>query len=76
MLHLHLLVNSKMGCIKSSDKRPFLCTDSDSESEPEDNVRLWEDGWKERYYNNKFGVPADDEEFVNAVVSNLISQLT
>ena len=36
---------------------------ADSDSEPEDNVRLWEQGWKERYYNNKFGVPSDDDEF-------------
>ena len=43
-------------------------TDSDSESEPEDDVRLWEDGWKDRYYSNKFSVPAGDEEFVNSVV--------
>ena len=42
--------------------------DSDSESEPEDDVRLWEDGWKDRYYSNKFSVPAGDEEFVNSVV--------
>ena len=25
--------------------------------------RLWEDGWKGRYYTNKFGVSQDDEEF-------------
>ena len=39
----------------------LLCVDSDSE--PEDTVRLWEDGWKERYYQDKFGVPSDDHEF-------------
>ena len=37
---------------------------ADSDSEPEDNVHLWEQGWKERYYNNKFGVPSDDDEFI------------
>ena len=26
-------------------------------------VSLWEDGWKERYYQDKFGVPSDDQEF-------------
>ena len=40
---------------------------SDSDSEPEDNVRLWEQGWKERYYNNKFGVPSDDDEFIRSL---------
>ena len=39
----------------------------DSDSEPEDNVRLWEQGWKERYYNNKFGVPSDDDEFTQSL---------
>ncbi len=43
----------------------FLYPDSDSE--PEDNVRLWEEGWKERYYNNKFGVPSDDDEFTRSL---------
>lgn len=27
----------------------------------EDNVRLWEAGWKQRYYKNKFDVDAADE---------------
>ena len=39
-----------------------VCADSDSD-EPEDSVRLWEDGWKERYYQDKFGVPSDDADF-------------
>ncbi len=43
----------------------FLFPDSDSE--PEDNVCLWEEGWKERYYNNKFGVPSDDDEFTRSL---------
>lgn len=46
----------------------LLCvTHADSDSEPEDNVRLWEDGWKERYYRDKFGVPSDDDEFRKAL---------
>ena len=48
---------------------PGASRNEDSDSEPEDNVRLWEDGWKERYYLNKFGVPCDDDEFVAKVVS-------
>lgn len=36
----------------------------DSDEEPPDEVRLWEDGWKERYYQSKFGVEAEDmQEF-------------
>jgi 5'-3' exoribonuclease 2 len=41
---------------------------SDSEEEPEDNVKLWEDGWKERYYRNKFDVSCRDKDFVRRVV--------
>uniref|UniRef100_A0AAR2JKS9 5'-3' exoribonuclease n=1 Tax=Pygocentrus nattereri TaxID=42514 RepID=A0AAR2JKS9_PYGNA len=44
--------------------------DSDSEPEPEDNVRLWEDGWKQRYYKNKFDVDETDEEFRKKVVKS------
>uniref|UniRef100_A0AAZ3PX88 5'-3' exoribonuclease n=1 Tax=Oncorhynchus tshawytscha TaxID=74940 RepID=A0AAZ3PX88_ONCTS len=42
--------------------------DSDSEPDPEDNVRLWEDGWKQRYYKTKFDVDATDDDFRKKVV--------
>lgn len=29
---------------------------------PEDNVRLWEEGWRERYYQSKFHVDHDHLE--------------
>ena len=45
----------------------YFSLHADSDSEPEDNVRLWEDGWKERYYRNKFGVPSDDDEFLRSL---------
>jgi len=32
-------------------------------SSPEDNIRLWEDGWKDRYYKQKFGVSEVDITF-------------
>ena len=31
--------------------------------------RLWEDGWKSRYYENKFGVDIDDVEFRHQVAN-------
>ena len=33
--------------------------------------RLWESGWKERYYENKFDVNTDDTEFRDKVVRSI-----
>lgn len=49
--------------------------DSDSEPEPEDNVRLWEEGWKQRYYKNKFDVDETDDEFRKKVVKSYVEGL-
>lgn len=49
--------------------------DSDSEPEPEDNVRLWEEGWKQRYYKTKFDVDVSDEGFRKKVVRSYVEGL-
>ncbi|XP_077443546.1 5'-3' exoribonuclease 2 isoform X2 [Stigmatopora argus] len=49
--------------------------DSDDEPEPEDNVRLWEDGWKQRYYKTKFDVEASDDGFRQKVVQSYVEGL-
>uniref|UniRef100_A0A8C4GT61 5'-3' exoribonuclease n=1 Tax=Dicentrarchus labrax TaxID=13489 RepID=A0A8C4GT61_DICLA len=49
--------------------------DSDSEPEPEDNVRLWEEGWKQRYYKTKFDVDVTDEDFRRKVVKSYVEGL-
>ncbi|KAL4649010.1 5'-3' exoribonuclease 2 [Arapaima gigas] len=49
--------------------------DSDSEPEPEDNVRLWEDGWKQRYYKTKFDVDINDDTFRRKVVKSYVEGL-
>ncbi|MEQ2216517.1 5'-3' exoribonuclease 2 [Xenoophorus captivus] len=49
--------------------------DSDSEPEPEDNVRLWEEGWKQRYYKTKFDVDVSDEGFRKKVVQSYVEGL-
>ena len=36
--------------------------DSDEEA-PQDDIRLWEDGWKARYYEKKFDVDVGDDKF-------------
>merc|ERR1719430_428597 len=37
--------------------------DQVEDDEPPDEVRLWEDGFKDRYYESKFDVGSDDIEF-------------
>ncbi|GFR62384.1 5'-3' exoribonuclease 2 [Elysia marginata] len=49
--------------------------DEDSDEEPEDNVRLWEDGWKDRYYQSKFDVNAGDIEFRHNVARHYVRGL-
>ncbi|XP_065833405.1 5'-3' exoribonuclease 2-like [Oscarella lobularis] len=51
----------------------------EEEDEVDDGVRLWEEGWRDRYYSNKFGVEAEDEEsydrFRNKVVESYVAGL-
>ncbi|XP_034555130.1 5'-3' exoribonuclease 2 isoform X5 [Notolabrus celidotus] len=49
--------------------------DSDSEPEPEDNVRLWEEGWKQRYFKTKFDVDVSDDDFRKKVVKSYVEGL-
>ncbi len=37
--------------------------EEESDDEPPDEVRLWEDGFKDRYYESKFDCPSDNVEF-------------
>ncbi|KAJ3373980.1 5'-3' exoribonuclease 2 [Kappamyces sp. JEL0680] len=48
--------------------------DSDEEA-PHDDVRLWEDGWKQRYYEKKFEVDVGDEKFRQTVVKSYVEGL-
>lgn len=40
-------------------------TTNPDDDEPEDNVRLGEEGWKSRYYQNKFHVELEDRDNLN-----------
>ncbi|XP_028461434.1 5'-3' exoribonuclease 2 isoform X2 [Perca flavescens] len=69
--------NPSAGASGSADNRAMKrkAEDSDSEPEPEDNVRLWEDGWKQRYYKTKFDVDVEDEDFRKKVVKSYVEGL-
>ncbi|KAG5637629.1 hypothetical protein H0H81_003910 [Sphagnurus paluster] len=47
----------------------------DGTVEQEDTVKLWEPGYKERYYRQKFGVELTDTEFRNGIVKAYIEGL-
>ncbi|KAK7103968.1 5'-3' exoribonuclease 2-like [Littorina saxatilis] len=49
--------------------------DEDSDEEPADDVRLWEDGWKDRYYSQKFDVDSDDIKFRRTVANHYVRGL-
>ncbi|KAJ3099071.1 5'-3' exoribonuclease 2 [Phlyctochytrium planicorne] len=45
----------------------------DSDAEPEDNVKLWEPGWKNRYYEKKFHIdPQTDRAFIREIVTKYV----
>lgn len=41
---------------KRTSSQAFSTPVKKEPEEPEDNIRLWEDGWRDRYYLHKFGV--------------------
>lgn len=47
----------------------------DSDEEPPDDVRLWEDGWKDRYYSQKFDVDSNDIAFRHTVANHYVRGL-
>ena len=49
--------------------------DDDDEDFSHDEVRLWEDGFKERYYESKFAVAPTDEEFRSKVANEYVRGL-
>jgi 5'-3' exoribonuclease 2 len=42
---------------KEKRKKPI---DEEDDSEPEDHIRLWENGWKDRYYKRNFDIEGDN----------------
>lgn len=56
-------------------KRKREGDDSSDEEEPHDEVRLWEDGWKERYYVSKFDISSDNVAFRHDVATAYVEGL-
>ena len=50
--------------------------DDSDEEEAADEIRLWEEGWKERYYRAKFHVEDNDHELRKNVVCAYIEGLS
>ncbi|RZC39206.1 5'-3' exoribonuclease 2 like [Asbolus verrucosus] len=55
-------------------KRPHQDDDSDDD-QAHDEVRLWEDGFKDRYYESKFDVGPDNLDFRNSVALHYVRGL-
>ncbi|KAM0789101.1 hypothetical protein ACM66B_003157 [Microbotryomycetes sp. NB124-2] len=58
-----------------ASKLPPLKQVGNNMVEQEDTVKLWEPGYKERYYRQKFGVELSDEEFRRKIVKSYVEGL-
>lgn len=56
-------------------KRKAEEIDEDEEMDKQDEVKLWEDGWRDRYYQSKFGVAPGDEKFRKTVAHAYVQGL-
>lgn len=54
----------------------LVAAEDDSEEEQEDGIRLWEAGWKDRYYQAKFEVSESDREFRKKVACAYVEGLS
>ncbi|XP_056639488.1 5'-3' exoribonuclease 2 homolog [Diorhabda sublineata] len=59
---------------RQGQKRPLENDDSDDD-QAHDEVRLWEDGFKDRYYESKFDVKPDELEFRYSVALHYVRGL-
>ncbi|KAL4075753.1 exoribonuclease 2 [Scleroderma citrinum] len=58
-----VLVDEDQNSAEDEETSYALVVRADGSVEQADNVRLWEPGYKERYYQQKFGVSTSDKEF-------------
>ncbi|KAH8393599.1 5'-3' exoribonuclease 2 homolog [Drosophila serrata] len=60
---------------KRTSEQAALDDDDDEEEEVNDEVRLWEDGFKDRYYESKFDVAPGNQQFRYAVALQYVRGL-
>lgn len=60
---------------KIPDLEPKEGEDEEEDDPETDEVRLWEDGWKERYYASKFKIPLSDKAFIKKLVKSYVEGL-
>ncbi|KAG8232557.1 hypothetical protein J437_LFUL013043 [Ladona fulva] len=60
---------------RRGQKRKSDCMEEEEDEGPADEVRLWEDGFKDRYYESKFDAPAEDIQFRHSVAVHYVRGL-
>lgn len=58
---------------KSASREDAAALEQEVDEDANDQVRLWEDGWKQRYYKVKFNVEDEDVEFRRKIVRALFA---
>ena len=58
--------------VKRGAKRTREQAEQEDSEDENDEVKLHQDGWKDRYYSTKFHVPASDIQFRKTLVSSSI----
>lgn len=60
----------KQQSLVKGDKKEPEEKKKEEEADPVDEVQLWKDGFRSRYYESKFGVDGDDEAFLRELVKS------
>ncbi|CAG8761811.1 8370_t:CDS:2, partial [Funneliformis caledonium] len=68
------IITTIEGDVKDDDDN-LPSTSKDEDEDHVDSIRLWEAGFKERYYKQKFGVELPNKEFQNNLVKSYIEGL-
>lgn len=56
--------------LKRVDDEKKAKEEAQRQREPDDEVRLWEAGWKERYYKTKFGIQLHERDAIRDIVKS------